>query len=102
MNIINVEARTFEAMLSRFEAVAARIESLCRENGDKAMEQWLGNEDVCRLLDISPRTLQSYRDCGRIPFSRIGHKMYYKPADIARLKPLITALQKDKHKLKSA
>ncbi len=102
MEIINVEARTFEAMLSRFEAVAERIETLCRENGDKALMEWIDNEEVCSLLGISLRSLQSYRESGKIPFSRIGHKIYYKPADIARLKPLITALQKSKNKLKSA
>jgi len=47
--------------------------------------EWLHNGDVCRLLGISKRTLQSYRDTGKIPFSIIGHKCYYKESDIVEL-----------------
>ena len=45
--------------------------------------QWCAvNEAVYRRLGISKRTLQSYRDTGKIPFSMIGHKCYYKQSDI--------------------
>ena len=43
------------------------------------------NQDLCMLLQISKRTLQSYRDTGKIPFSIIGHKCYYKESDITEL-----------------
>ena len=42
-------------------------------------------EAVCKRLGISKRTLQSYRDTGKIPFSMIGHKCYYKESDITEL-----------------
>ena len=48
--------------------------------------QWCAvNEAVYRRLGISKRTLQSYRDTGKIPFSMIGHKCYYKESDITEL-----------------
>lgn len=46
---------------------------------------WLHNGDVCRLLNISKRTLQHYRDTGVLPFSQIGHKCYYRREDVERL-----------------
>ena len=46
---------------------------------------WLHNGDVCRLLNISKRTLQHYRDTSVLPFSQIGHKYYYKREDVERL-----------------
>ena len=46
---------------------------------------WLHNGDVCKLLNISKRTLQHYRDTGVLPFSQIGHKCYYKREDVDRL-----------------
>ena len=46
---------------------------------------WLHNGDVCRLLNISKRTLQHYRDMGVLPFSQIGHKCYYRREDVERL-----------------
>ncbi len=85
MEIINVEARTFEAMMTRFENFAARVDALCRENGEKTLQTWLDGEDVCKLLGISPRTLQTFRDSGKIPHTRIEHKMYYRPQDVEQL-----------------
>ena len=46
---------------------------------------WLHNGDVCKLLNISKRTLQHYRDTGVLPCSQIGHKCYYKCEDVEQL-----------------
>ena len=46
---------------------------------------WLHNGDVCKLLNISKRTLQHYRDTGVLSFSQIEHKCYYKREDVERL-----------------
>jgi excisionase family DNA binding protein len=46
------------------------------------IQKWLSNDDVCHLLMISKRTLQSYRDNGILPFAQIGRKIYYKASDI--------------------
>ena len=43
---------------------------------------WLHNGDVYRLLNISKRTLQHYRDTSVLPFAQIGHKCYYKREDV--------------------
>jgi predicted site-specific integrase-resolvase len=37
------------------------------------------------LLRISTRTLQSYRDEGKLNFSQIGNKIYYKVSDVEKL-----------------
>ncbi len=95
MEVVNVEARTFEAMLNRFETFAERVESLCRENGDKAMQEWLDNEDVCWICDISKRTLQTLRDNGTLPYSRIAHKIYYRPEDVERLMKKLNKRKED-------
>jgi DNA-binding transcriptional MerR regulator len=36
-------------------------------------------------MNISKRTLQSYRDKGILPYSQIEHKCYYRVADVRRL-----------------
>ncbi|GAB6122494.1 DNA-binding protein [Bacteroidia bacterium] len=82
MEIVMVEARTYEAMMSRFEAFARKVEVLCERHQDKALKQWLDNQDVCIILNISPRTLQTYRDNGTLPYSQVNHKMYYRPEDV--------------------
>lgn len=80
MEIVAIEKRTFEQMMQRFEIFAKQVNALCGQN--RSYENWLDNKQVCELLKISPRTLQTYRDTEVLPFSQIGHKCYYKATDI--------------------
>ena len=49
------------------------------------MSEWMDNQDVCQALKISPRTLQTLRDSGRLPHSKINNRIYYRPEDVERL-----------------
>ena len=40
------------------------------------LEDWIDGQEVMQKLKISPRTLQTLRSNGTIPFTRIGHKLY--------------------------
>ncbi|GHU13882.1 DNA-binding protein [Betaproteobacteria bacterium] len=48
-------------------------------------EKYLTNKDVCRMLHISSRTLQDWRDTGKIPFIRIKGKILYRQSEIFKL-----------------
>jgi len=48
-------------------------------------ERWLDNQEVCLMLGITKRTLQSYKDKGLLPFSKLNRKNYYKFSDVQRL-----------------
>ncbi|OJY83543.1 MAG: DNA-binding protein [Sphingobacteriales bacterium 40-81] len=63
--------------------IRSRIESILKNyrpvmNG----EIYLSGEDVCKLLHISKRTLQQYRDDNILPYIQIGGKIIYKESDI--------------------
>ena len=45
-------------------------------------EVYLTGEEVCKLLRLSPRTLQDYRDNGTIAYFKIGGKILYRQSDI--------------------
>lgn len=45
----------------------------------------MDSQDVCLRLNISPRTLQTLRDNGKLPYSQIQHKIFYKPGDVEAL-----------------
>lgn len=45
---------------------------------------FLSNRDVCRMLHISSRTLQDWRDNGRIPFIQIKGKILYKQSEVLK------------------
>ena len=85
MEVISIEKRIFEEMSAKFDYFVGRVENICRGIGDKRMSEWLDNQDVCRLLDISPRTLQTLRDNGTLAYTQINHKTYYKPEDVERI-----------------
>ena len=89
MEIVNVEAKTFEAMLSGFENFAKRMEHLFHLYGDKDMSDWLDSQDVCQLLNISKRSLQTLRDNGTLAYTQINHKFFYKPADVEKILPIV-------------
>ena len=52
---------------------------------DQFRENWIDGQDVMQALHISKRTLQSLRDSGVLPYSRINGKFYYKVEDIETL-----------------
>lgn len=54
------------------------------ENGS-LLDNLLDNQDVMRILHISPRTLQTLRSNGIIPFTRINNKIYYFRQDIEKI-----------------
>jgi len=84
MEVVTIEKRTFSYVCERFMEFAKRIESLCSTHTQK-VENWLDSQDVCLLLDVSKRTLQYYRSSGRLAYSQIGSKIYYKTSDIERI-----------------
>ena len=49
------------------------------------IEELLDGQDIMQLLHISPRTLQTLRSNGTIPYARIGRKIYYLRQDIEQV-----------------
>ncbi len=84
MEVVTIEKRTFSYVCERFTEFAKRIESLCSTHTQK-VENWLDSQEVCLLLGVSKRTLQYYRSSGRLAYSQIGSKIYYKSADIEKI-----------------
>lgn len=85
MEIISMDLRTFDVLFSRIREIEEKSEILCRRHEDIGLKKWLDNQDVCNILGISKRTLQTYRDKGLLPFSRIKNKLFYRPEDVERL-----------------
>jgi hypothetical protein len=48
-------------------------------------KQWLKSNEVRKLLNISPGTLQNLRVNGTLTYTKIGGIMYYNHADIEKL-----------------
>jgi len=48
-------------------------------------KQWLKSNEVRKLLNISPGTLQNLRVNGTITYTKIGGILYYSNADLEKL-----------------
>lgn len=83
MEIIAIKGKAFEQLKRRFDDFTKQIKILCGDG--RNTEKWMNNAEVCELLQISQRTLQSYRDDGTLPYSQIGRKCYYKTSDVELL-----------------
>ena len=85
MEIIGIEKRIFEELVSRLGQFVKRMDSINRKRSSRRMSGWMDNQDVCQALKISPRTLQTLRDSGRLPHSKINNRIYYRSEDVERL-----------------
>ena len=43
---------------------------------------WLDTKDVAKLIGVTTRTIQNYRDQGMLPFSQIGRVIRYRADDV--------------------
>ena len=90
MEIVSIERKTFEAMVTKFDRFVHRMEAICQRHGEKKMSEWMDNQDVCRMLNISPRT-----DNGTLAYSQINHKTYYRPEDVQRIVSVVEDRRKE-------
>lgn len=83
MEIIAIERQTFEQIKNKLMHFGKQIKKLCAN--EELKSKWFDNQDVCELLNISKRSLQYYRNCGKLSFSQINNKCYYKVTDVEKL-----------------
>lgn len=58
------------------------IRSLMEDERKAPPFGWMSHKQALALLDVSPRTVQSWRDDGLLGFSQLGKKIYYSHEDI--------------------
>jgi carbamoylphosphate synthase small subunit len=84
MEIISIEARTYEAMISRFQATTQKVTALRKRSESKKLKEWLDSQDVCEILGVTKRTVQTLRETGKLAYTMIAHKVYYRPEDVKK------------------
>ncbi len=58
-------------------AVKEAVKEEAPKMKDSFQRDWLTTEDVMEMLSCSRRTVQNYRDEGKIPYSQNGRKILY-------------------------
>ncbi len=65
MEIVSIERKTFEAMVAKFDRFVRHMDAICRRHGEKTMGEWMDNQDVCRILNISHARCRPFGTMGR-------------------------------------
>ncbi|WP_271407291.1 helix-turn-helix domain-containing protein [Tenacibaculum soleae] len=78
MEAVILTAEQYNNLVSRLDELKISLES----NQKQSHEVFLDNQEFIQLMHISKRTAQTWRDEGKISFSQIGSKIYYKMKDV--------------------
>ena len=95
MEVITIERSTYEELLTSINSFVTKMKAMASRGNDKKLGDWLDNQDVCQMLNISPRTLQTLRDNGTLAYSQINRKVYYKLEDVKRILYVVAGRDKN-------
>jgi len=71
--------------LNKMEAKLEKLETILRDKSETEINSmWIESVKIPKLLGISQKTWQTYRDKRIIAFSQIGSKIYVKRADLEK------------------
>jgi hypothetical protein len=81
MEAIIIPKDQFNELLAKVEHIIKSIDAIIAN----PKESFVDNVEFLRIMGISKRTAQTWRDEQRISFSQIGSKIYYKLSDVEQL-----------------
>jgi hypothetical protein len=74
-----------QSFLNRMEEKIESLENILRDKSEQEINsQWIESVKIPKILGISLKTWQTYRDKRLIPFSQIGSKIFVKRADLEK------------------
>lgn len=86
MEILNNKSEEVVSMLSALDESLESVQTaLSTRTPHLKGEKYLTNNDVSKLLNISIRSLQDWRDNGTIGYIQISGKILYRQSDILKL-----------------
>ena len=81
MEAIIITKDQFTDLMSKLDTIQSQLSI----KSEAKKETFLDNQEFLLLMKISKRTAQTWRDEGKISFSQVGSKIYYKLSDVEKL-----------------
>lgn len=81
MEAILLEMKQYQELLK----CMLEIKNALKEKEDSPKVFFIDNQQFLKMMNISKRTAQTWRDEGIISFSQIGGKIYYRLSDVQKL-----------------
>ena len=86
MEVIAIQKSALDGMKNDIKELLELTENATRKYDPIFKgEKWLDNQEVCLMMNITKRTLQTYKDKGLLPYSKLNRKNYYKHSDVQAL-----------------
>lgn len=85
MNIIAIEKDAFESFKKILEQIASLAPKQPSDNTLLIEQEWIEGKELATSLNISLRRLQTLRENGKLSFSTIGKKVYYRISEVKSL-----------------
>ena len=86
MDIVAIERASFDSFRKKLEQIISLADNTSLSPSDMCMEkEWIEGKTLAASLNISLRTLQTLRERGKLSFSTVGKKVYYKVAEVQKL-----------------
>ncbi|MCL1672933.1 MULTISPECIES: helix-turn-helix domain-containing protein [Bacteroidota] len=86
MEVIAIQKSALDGMQNELRELLEMTENAIRRYTPIFKEEkWLDNQEVCLMMNITKRTLQTYKDKGLLPYSKLNRKNYYKRSDVQAL-----------------
>ena len=86
MDIVAIEKDSFDSFRKKLEQIISLADNGSLSSSEICLErEWIEGKTLAASLNISLRTLQTLRERGKLSFSSIGKKVYYKVAEVQKL-----------------
>ena len=86
MQVVMMESEAYQNLIDRLDRIEKYVIKVTeRQAALDDDDVWLDNEQVCKLLDVSARSLQRYRSDGKLPYQMYGKKCRYRLSDVEKL-----------------
>ena len=83
--IVIINESTFVKWTKSVERLQGLLRNQEQQVRNRKATEWIGTDEVCRMLGIGKRTVHAMREPGELPYSKLEHKIYYRMDDIIRL-----------------
>jgi hypothetical protein len=81
MEIITMESNAYKLLIQKLDEVHAELKKL-QDPAKELSREWVDAYDVMNMLHISRRTLSKYLQSGKLQYSKIQNKNYFRLKDI--------------------
>ncbi len=86
MDIVAIERVSFDALRKKLEQIVSLADNISLSSSNICIEkEWIEGKTLAASLNFSLRILQSLRESGKLSFSTVGKKVYYKVAEVQKL-----------------